>query len=222
MLGAALSHTVAVDGQEVVALRAGDQYTIPVAAGWRTIGIICGGMAAGSLRERLEAGKQYYFRTSPTGGGCPAIRKVTGTDLPPIELTLNYATPADVESKLFGDSGLVRGSRRFHAEFERMVLTSNDAGRLRTLIKEALPSPAGSELKLQGTINGTKFVAKMKKDKAGWVYVKFEGLTFQSKPEMEEFLAPFSTEDVEEAKLEGSIAGRRLEIKHERGVTHPR
>lgn len=38
---------------------------------------------------------------------------------------------------------------------------------------------------------------------------------------LEEFLAPFSTEDVHEAKLDGSIAGRRLEIKHERGVTRP-
>jgi len=219
LVGAAWSYIVTVDDRGVVAMRAGDQYTIPVAAGWRTIGI---GMRCPSLRERLEAGKQYYFRVGPPAHDCPTIRKVTTADLPPVKVNLDYATPADVESKLFSESGLVHGPRRFQAAFERMVLTSDDAWRLRTFIQHALASPAGSDLKFEGTIKGAKFKARMEKDRTGSARVKFEGLTFQNEPEMEDFLAPFSTEDVDELQLRGSIAGRRIEVKREPSATHRR
>ena len=231
LVGAAWSYIVTVDDRGVVAMRAGDQYTIPVAAGWRTIGVKC--PWAPSLRERLEAGKQYFFRIAPPigvttwplpprEGDCPTIRKVTGADLPPVELNLDFATPGDVESRLLGESGLVHGSRRFQAAFARMVLTGDDAWRLRTFIKDALASPAGSDLRFEGTIKGAKFKARMEKDRTGSARVKFEGLTFENEPEMEDFLAPFSTEDVDELQLRGSIAGRRIEVKREPSAAHRR
>ena len=80
--------------------------------------------------------------------------------VPPVELNLDFATPADVESRLFGKSGLDHGSRRFQAALERMMPAGDDAWRLRTFIKDAFASPTGSELKFEGTVKGAKFKAK--------------------------------------------------------------
>jgi hypothetical protein len=213
MVGAAWSYTVVIDGQQVAAMRSGDQYTIAVAAGWHDIGLLC--PFPRSLGEQLQAGKQYYFRIGPPPfpWDCPTIRQVAGADLPPAKLKLDHATPADVELRLFGKGGLVPGPRRFEAEFERMVLTGDDAWRLRTFIKDALVAPPGSELRFKGTINTKKFKAKMEKDKKGLAEVEFEGLAFQNEAEMEDFLAPFAREDVEELQFDGSVGDRPVKIK---------
>ncbi len=136
---------------------------------------------------------------------------LTGALLPPIELKFEFATPADAETWLSGESGLVRGTRRFQAHFERMVLTGRDVWRLRALIQDAIVVPAGSELTFEGTVSGEKLKARLTKDKGGLVQVKFEGVTFQDERELEEFLSVFSPERLEELIIKGSVAGRPIE-----------
>ncbi len=212
LVGGALTHIFTIDGQEVVALRAGDQHTIPVAPGVRTIGVKC---STGPqpypqvFKVQLEAGKAYAFRTAPSTRNC--VTMLTGALLPPIELKFEFATPADAETWLSGESGLVRGTRRFQAHFERMVLTGRDVWRLRALIQDAIVSPAGSELTFEGTVSGEKLKARLTKDKGGLVQVKFEGVTFQDERELEEFLSVFSPERLEELIIKGSVAGRPIE-----------
>jgi hypothetical protein len=212
LVGGAASHIFMIDGQEVLALRAGDQYTIPVAPGVRTIGAKCSKGSPQVFTVQLEAGKAYFFRTGPSLRNC--VTMLTGADLlPPIELKFEFATPADAEVWLSGESGLVRGTRRFQAHFERMVLISKDVWRLRALIKDAIVSPAGSELTFEGTVNGERLKARLEKDKTGRVRVKFEGVTFQDERELEEFLSGFPPERLEELMTKGSVAGRPIELR---------
>ncbi len=80
-----------------------------------------------------------------------------------------------------------------------------------SLIRDALVSPAGSELTFEGTVSGQKFKAKLVKDKTSRVQVKFEGVTFQDERELEEFLSAFPPERLEEVIIKGFVAGRPIE-----------
>jgi hypothetical protein len=219
MVGAAGSKIIAIDDRDVVALRSGDQHTIPVEAGWRTIGVRCPGEARTparrSLDERLEAGEHYDFWVE-VDVDCATIRKLGAGELPALELSLSLRTLAEVEVRLLGDSGLLklsRGTRPIEAGFKGLALTGPEILRLSTLIREALASPAGSEVELTGTIDGATFRAAMDKNREGRARVRFEGLRFKDDQEMRAFVAPLETETLKEFTLEGSVAGRRIHVK---------
>lgn len=156
-----------------------------------------------SIVKAVRFGEGYTSSVSADKQQTPAALKVT----------VKSATLADVEAKLFGESGLVRGPQRFEAEFERMVLAVPDTWRLRTFIKEAMACPPGSEVKFEGTIDGAKFEAKMEKDKASFMRVKFKGLKFSDEQQMKEFVDPFiKKQGLIEFKLDGFAAGRPVQV----------
>ena len=120
-----------------------------------------------------------------------------------LELSLNFRTLAHVEARLLGVSGLVRGARPFEAEFKGLSLTGQEILRLSTLIRDALASPAGSEVTLTGMIDSAKFEATMDKDREGRARVRFEGLTFNDERDMREFVAPLETESTKGVPARG-------------------
>jgi hypothetical protein len=219
MFGAAASYIVTVDDRPVLAIRAGDELTVPVAAGWHTIGTWCGGRTPArlSVDERLERGRHYYYQVGPTPG-CPYFRKITAAELPALEVTVERGTLADVEARLAGESGLARGPRPYEADFEGLRLTGADVPRLGALVKEAMASPPGSDLELEGTVDGRDFEASMEKDKAGRVRVQFEGLAFADEEQLTAFLAPFATAPLHELTVDGSVGGRPRVVKRGSGA----
>lgn len=132
---------------------------------------------------------------------------------PSLDVRVKPATLADVEAMLFGAAGVVAKHQRFDGEFEGMALRAEEAWRLRTLMRDAMDAPWGSDLECSGTIDGAPFKLEMEKHKAGRVRVSFEGLVFDDEPQAREFVAPFvGVEGLRKLELEGFAAARRIRI----------
>jgi hypothetical protein len=109
---------------------------------------------------------------------------------------------------------LIQGPAPFEARFKQLSLTEGEVPRLRDLVKQAVAAAPRSELKCTGEAAGVKYEVAMRKDKEGRTEVRFEGFTFASAEQMEEFLAPFTP--AESVRLEGRVAGREVKIRRGR------
>lgn len=136
---------------------------------------------------------------------------IRGSDEPET-VTVEPATLEQAQAKLFGPSGLVEGSRRFKAKFQRLTLTAQDLPRLRTMMKDATAAPWRSEVQFRGTIDGVAFKAEMEKGSVGRSEFTFEGLRFEDKERASDFLAPLQGRGVREVKLVGVAGDRPIKI----------
>lgn len=129
-----------------------------------------------------------------------------------VEVKLKRPTLDEVERRLVGPGGIVGGDARFEVEIEDLALTAPDVGRVRTLLQQALTAPRGSDLKVEGTIDGRDFKARLEKNKAGRSEMKLEGFQFADDARLREFVAPFLLPSMKELKIEARVADRRREI----------
>ena len=65
-------------------------------------------------------------------------------------------------------------------------------------------------LKLDGTLDGRRFQAKLERNSAGRARLKFEGLTFAAEPDVDTFLDAFARPGLRRVELEGEAGGRRV------------
>jgi hypothetical protein len=131
--------------------------------------------------------------------------------LRPVKVEREKLTLAAVETEM---AQLIQGPAPFEARFKQLSLTEGEIPRLRDLVEQAVAAAPGSELKCSGEAAGVKYEVRMRKNKAGRAEVRFEGFTFASAQQMEEFLAPFT--ETESVRLEGRVAGRQVKISRGR------
>lgn len=131
--------------------------------------------------------------------------------LKPVKVEREKLPLAVVETEM---AQLIQGPAPFEARFKQLSLIEGEVPRLRDLVKQAVAAAPGSELKCSGEAVGAKYEVTMRKDKAGRAAVSFEGFTFASAQQMEEFLAPFTR--TESVRLEGRVAGRHVKISRGR------
>jgi hypothetical protein len=114
---------------------------------------------------------------------------------------------------LFGESGLLQGSRRFDAEFEGVTLQAEEGRRLRALLPEVARAPRGSEFTLAGMIDGVPFTIEMEKDAKTRVSADLEGLVFAHPSEAQAFVESFGPpRPGAEVTLDGYAGGRRIRV----------
>jgi hypothetical protein len=155
----------------------------------------------GPACRELGNGVRAFF----TGEAPPSPR------LKPVKVEREKLTLAAVETEV---ARLTQGPAPFEARFKQLSLTEDDVPHLRDLVKQAVAAAPGSELKCTGEAAGTKFEVAMRKDKAGRAVVRFQGFTFASEQQMEEFLAPFT--QAESVRFEGRVTGRQVKINRGR------
>lgn len=140
----------------------------------------------------------------------------------PQEVAIKGATLTEIRTTLFGSPtqpGLASSQQPFEAKFQRVVLTRQDTPQLIDLVRDTTASlPPGSEMKIQGTIDGRPFEAEVEKEK-GRTEVKLEGLTFANQQQVVDLLNTLNSQGVREVKLKGVVNGRRIEaeVKERRG-----
>lgn len=108
-----------------------------------------------------------------------------------LRVRVRPATLGDVETRLLGEAGLLRGPRRFDAEFEGLALRAEEGTRLRALLQEIARAPRDSELTLEGALDGAPFTINVEKDERGRVSGSLEGLVFDHPGEARNFVASF-------------------------------
>jgi hypothetical protein len=129
------------------------------------------------------------------------------------ELTLERTTLEEVRAVLFGRDtlpGLVVGPARFEARFQGVQLDPGRLGALQELVREAMAAPPGSEVRVQGTIEGRRFETRMERNRAGRVRVKFSGLRFSRAGDVDQFLAPFIRPGIRRVEFDGEAEGLPL------------
>ena len=117
----------------------------------------------------------------------------------------------DVETIMLGtreSPGLAAG--RFEARFSDLALTNPDLETLQRLLREAMIGPGESELRIDGTLDGRPFEAKLERNSAGRARLKFEGLHFAAEPEVDTFLAAFTGPGLRRVDFDGEVEGRRV------------
>ena len=128
-----------------------------------------------------------------------------------VEVKVTGKSLGDIEAVMLGTRetpGLAAG--RFEARFSELALTNPDLVTLQRLFRESMTGPGESELKLDGTLDGRRFQAKLERNSAGRARLKFEGLTFAAEPDVDTFLDAFARPGLRRVELEGEAGGRRV------------
>lgn len=105
-------------------------------------------VAVGWVAEQVV--DQVFLRVAPPEGT--------------LRVRVRPAALGDVEARLLGEDGLLRGIQRFDAEFEGLTLQAEEGRRLRALLREVARAPWDSELTLEGTVDGAPFAIEIEKD----------------------------------------------------------
>ena len=138
------------------------------------------------------------------------------------KVALSGATLAEVREKLLGGSGqpgVLDSGDSFEASFERMSIGAEEMPELRALIREMARLPAGSEMKLEGKLDGRSFEVKLQKGSDGRMRARVEGLTFENDPQLLELLAPMLGDSLKELKVDARIADRVIKIRVEQELS---
>ena len=118
--------------------------------------------------------------------------------------------PQEAEQVLFNpQNGLALGNAPFKAEFKGLSLTQKDEQALLNDIRGLNQIPEGSQVKLQGTIDGEPFKAAVKNHK-GELDVKLKGIRFGSQQEAQAFVDSLQQGGADRIKVKGTIDGQRF------------
>ncbi|HWP35517.1 MAG TPA: hypothetical protein VNM66_07970, partial [Thermodesulfobacteriota bacterium] len=132
----------------------------------------------------------------------------------PAEVKLQAPAPDVIQSTL---ADLVAAGQPFELKAEQVVLA--DQAQLAALVPDPATLPPGSEVRIEGTLAGRPFEAKVE-TQAGQVEVAVEGVTFATPEALDAFLARFR--NATEVKVEGFVVTatgevQRVEAKLEQG-----
>lgn len=148
------------------------------------------------------------------------VAAVASAQVKPVvqKVLLKTATLADAQAKLLGEGGqpgLLAGGEVFEASFEQVSVATDDLPALRTLVKEAARLSSGSEVKIEGKLEGKNFEVKVERSSDGRMQVRLEGLTFDSEHQLLDLLGPLVGQSLKELKLEARVADRPIKIRME-------
>jgi len=147
-----------------------------------------------------ELTARFLGRATPELRGPGKLEvKVTGRSLSAVEAMMLGTREAP---------GLAAG--RFEARFSELTLTNPDLGTLQRLFRESMTGPGDAELKLDGTLDGQPFEAKLERNSAGRARLKFEGLRFAAEPDVDTFLDAFARPGLRRVEFDGEAGGRRV------------